>query len=86
MAGGNAVFETMWATRIFGGIAPNGRSFLAGGVGGKMQIPRRGEFAQIGIDQAGLDPGGTRDLVDMKYFAHAPRRNHHATGGRYRTT
>ena len=74
----------MRATRVFGGIATNSRGFLAGGVGGKMQIPRRGEFAQIGIDQAGLDPGGTRDLVDMQYLAHAPRRNHHATSGRHR--
>ena len=55
--GGDPVGERVRAAGIFGNVAANGASFLAGRVGCEMQAGMRDCGAEIGIDDAGLDRG-----------------------------
>ena len=78
---GDAVGEGVGAAGVFGHVAADGASLLAGRVGGELVAVGRDRLGQVEVDHAGLDHGAPVGQVDFQDAFHAAEDHQQAAFG-----
>ena len=82
---GEAVFQTMHATRVLGHVAADGASNLAGWIGRVVQPVLRHRFADGEVAHAALHHRSSSDGVDVEDLVELGQRQRHTHGVRHCT-
>src|SRR5665648_694363 len=76
----------MGAAGVLSHVAADGAGLLTGRVGDVVEAVAGDRFAQLEVDQAGLDHGAQAVEIDLEHAVHLHQRDEDAAGHRYRSS
>lgn len=81
VGGGDARRQAMRAAGVVADVAADGATLLARRVGREMKTVTSRRTAEVGVQHAGFDPGGTSDRIDLTDPIHRHHRHDNCAVG-----